>query len=413
MMKRIKPENRFRRVFYLVAIVAIILVIILRWVIASPSQATQDSESSDVMLGVNMHPLHSWYNPPLIPQKVDLAQSVGASIIRISIHWSWVEGGETKPSSWNSEKITQLETFLDEASSRNIKVLAVVTGSPCWASSNSSKNCNDWKTYQPYPPSDMQDYTNFVTLLMDRYGDQIQYWQIWNEPNFKEFWAETDAEKYTELLMASYNAIKAKDANAYVVGGTLAPRNEATSENTITYLDAMYQAGAKGYFDILSFHPYTSGHSPSYIGDSDRWPMNRYTISIPAVREVMATYGDDSPLWLTEIGWSTGPIPAEDCTDCGFVSDPNQLIKSEEDQASYLTEAVNIIEQQGWDYVDAFFWYELTDCDSDYSDKCTETSYHSHYGLFNKDLSSKLAATNFRDLALPNKIYLPSVARSQ
>lgn len=68
-----------------------------------------------------MHPTQSGYDETKIPEKVLTARNLGVSIIRIDIHWSWFEGGEEKPSSWNYDQVTRLESFLNEVSGTNVK----------------------------------------------------------------------------------------------------------------------------------------------------------------------------------------------------------------------------------------------------------------------------------------------------
>lgn len=43
------------------------------------------------LLGVNMHPLQSVYAPEDMPVQVCLARSLSVGIIRIDIHWAWIE----------------------------------------------------------------------------------------------------------------------------------------------------------------------------------------------------------------------------------------------------------------------------------------------------------------------------------
>ncbi|EGV27467.1 hypothetical protein ThidrDRAFT_4720 [Thiorhodococcus drewsii AZ1] len=42
-----------------------------------------------------------------------------------------------------------------------------------------------------YAPLDMGDWKNFVTRLVDKYGDVIDYYEMWNEFDYSLFWAES------------------------------------------------------------------------------------------------------------------------------------------------------------------------------------------------------------------------------
>jgi len=66
----------------------------------------------------------------------------------------------------------------------------------------------------------------------------------------------------------------------------------------------------------------------------------------------MQSNGDNSPIWITESGWTT----VEDCSNCDWQP---ELPTTEAEQAAYLTQGVDIIES--WDYLDANFYYTLSD----------------------------------------------------
>jgi hypothetical protein len=90
------------------------------------------------------------------------------------------------------------------------------------------------------------------------------------------------------MLQAFYRGVKRADPNNIVVVGTF-----DTSESG--GLQTAYQHGIKDYFDVLNTHPYTWRDLPEEGG---------YVGKIEAVRNVMNQYGDDKPIWVTEIGWN-------------------------------------------------------------------------------------------------------------
>jgi hypothetical protein len=282
-----------------------------------------------------------------------------------------------------------------------IEILATITTTPCWASSDPAKNCAildyDWR----YPPTNAQDYADFLSELVMRYHDRIRYWEIWNEPNLHFYWADPDPSAYTIILQAAYPVIKAVDADAIVIGGSLAPW-DGTGEypvDTLTYLDGMYQAGALGNFDMLSFHPYTDGNTPTWY--DSHWPMHSFSHSVPAIHELMLARGDSSPIMLSEIGWTT--VPAESCADCWTPTLP----VTEEEQAAYLVEAVEIA--RDWEYVDSFIWYELFDMIEPPDPQFI--SFEHYFGLIRKDYTQKPSAYKFRDLVFPYSLFLPFASR--
>lgn len=356
------------------------------------------AQAGNLRLGVNMHPLQDAYAPSQVAQQVSLAQSIRAAIIRIDIHWAWIEPTAPGPASWNQSQIERLDAFLAAMATRKIDVLATVMEAPCWASTDPNKNCAtlsyDWR----YPPRDPQEYATFVGELVKRYKGQIRFWEIWNEPNLVGFWHEPNPAAYTALVKAAYPTIKALDPTAVVVAGALAPCDGTPScaYSALGYLEAMYAAGARGFFDKLSYHPYTDGHPPTWYDAG--WPMYSFASSVPAIRQVMQRHGDPSPIWLTEVGWTT--VPGDRCADCWTEALP----VSEAEQAAYLAEAVAIT--RSWPYVEALLWYELTDTVEPREQAVV--SFEHHFGLFRKDYSAKPAAAQFRDLTR-SKVFLPLI----
>lgn len=339
-------------------------------------------------LGVNMHPLADAYATWSPAEVLDQAQLLGATVARIDIHWPWIEPNGPGDSGWNTLMIRRLDAFLDEAKRRKIQVLAVVTETPCWASAQPDRACNegqrgyDWT----YPPADPQSFADFISRMARHAGDRIQYWEIWNEPNLGWVWHSPDPAAYTKLLQGAYRAIKSSDSAAVVLAGSLGatdsgPGRIAPEE----YLKGMYAAGAKGYFDALSYHPYTGGFPPTYYDPN--WPDFSYIHSVPALHEVMKRAGDTSSIWITEVGWTT----ISRCEMAGGCYSPN-LQTSETDQAADITEALNMA--SGCGYVAAFLPYELFD-----GGPRDSIQVEDRFGLLNRDLSPKPVALALRHLA--------------
>lgn len=356
-------------------------------------RATPAGGSNLPRLGVFMHPMQRVYAPDLASRQVDLARSIGASIVEIDIHWAWIEPGNTGPAGWDREQLGWLEQFLNEIGEHGGDVVALVSETPCWVSADPNRDCASGRYDSRYPSRDPLDYASFLTHLVSRYGDRIKYWLIWGEPNTPIRWANPDASAYTALLRAAYQAVKAADPGAVVISGSLAPRDNEPS--VFDYLNEMYAAGAKGYFDVLAYNAYTDGNSPTWYDPA--FPTVSFSHSVPMIRQIMQAHGDSRPIWLTEVGWSTVPV---NCEDCWVDTLPN----TEAEQGAYTEQAIRIV--RSWSYVEAYFAYELVDM---IHPPDSRVSVEYHYGLFRKDLTAKPAARQFREMALANRVFLPAI----
>jgi hypothetical protein len=267
---------------------------------------------------------------------------------------------------WYMPQIHQLDAFLAEAARRHIRVVATVMDTPCWASNEPGKHCppsppHYHGNFQPISP---RAYGDFLTRLVRHVGQRIQYYEIWNEPNLTRFWAHPDPVAYTRLLQAAYRAIKAQNPSARVLAG-------ATSGADVNFVERMYEAGAEGYFDALSVHPYSENRSP----DTCLVPRRSFRCGVREVRRAMLRHGDTRPIWLTEFGESVsvGATPST--------------------QARYVMQAISLIRR--WSYVRGAIWYELYDDPTGHDGE--------HFGLFQGNLCPRPAASAFRSDVVETK----------
>lgn len=351
-----------------------------------------------LLLGVNMHPLQDVYLPETTPEQVQLASNIGADIISFDIHWAWLDPNHTAFNGWDQTQINRINHFLSQVHDKNVQIAAVVTETPCWASSDPNKDCDNGSYDWRHPPANPDDFADFLEVLVNIYRDDIDYWIIWGEPNAPYRWINPDPGGYTVLLQAAYQAIKATDSTAKVISGSLAPVDGSGEiPSVFEFLESMYLHGAKGYFDILAFNPYTDGNSPYWYNPA--FPAVSFSHSVPLLRSIMLEHGDQSPIWLTEVGWST---VSENCVNCWVDTLPN----TEEEQAEYFRDAITIASD--WSYVEAFIVYELIDMLDPYSG---EENLEFYYGLFRRDFSAKPSVATLSDYSFPNKIFVPLLSK--
>ena len=140
--------------------------------------------------------------------------------------------------------------------------MIVFVETPGWANGNKGP----W-----YPPTNPADYASAIGFLANRYRNRPNMaYEIWNEPNlvekdangndFSKYWRPVrSASGYTAMLRAAYSSIKANDPDASVLGGSIVFYDGA-------FVDGMYAAGARGYFDGLAIHPYGFSQPPTNTG---------------------------------------------------------------------------------------------------------------------------------------------------
>ncbi len=288
-------------------------------------------------------------------------RSMGFGWVQYGVYW---KEAEPSPGSYNWGNV---DNIVNAARNSGLNVLIRVSRPPGWARDPA---CSSVDTC---PPRNAADFGRFSYQLAAHVRSLTPYgvaYEIWNEPNTSQEWGNLcpDPARYTELLRAVYPQIKAADPSAQVVGGAITTVGELALPaechlDDIAFLQQMYSAGARPYFDILSDHPYGFISPPEAavgVGGSNRLIFRR----AERHRDIMVQYGDAAKkIWATEMGWAIDPrTEGSNCPppDWYFVFTPQQ-------QADYMVRAYNYARSY-WPWMGAMFvfnfdfneapWYE-------------------------------------------------------
>ena len=294
--------------------------------IAQAAPALKVVPDPDFAAGVNMADLSLAY----------LVNDLGFAWAKGYVNWATVqpEQGELR---W-----VDPDNIVNAFGDQELKILMRIHGTPEWA--------RPTDTHFSHPPTNVADFAAFMTAVVTRYKGKVAAYEIWNEPNLTYEWGylEPDPAGYTELLKAAYKAVKAVDPDALVISGGVASTGNGseTAMGDLEFLQGMYQAGAKGYFDALGSHPYAYGLSPE-ASHPDGLSLDR----VVAQHDLMLANGDNlTPIWITELGWVL-----RSSWDLG----EHQMIGvTEAQQAEYLAASYSKV-QQDWPFVQALFLFNL------------------------------------------------------
>lgn len=190
-----------------------------------------------------------------------------------------------------------------EAAGRRAKpfqLIAVLESTPAWARAAA--------TTPTTPPTELSNFGDFVRALAERYGQQLDYYQIWHQPNLSAYWGDTfvDAAAYAGMLREAALNIHAVDSEAYLLTAALGATTEDNplNLNESAYLDQLYQVKADQWFDIVAVQPYGFWAPPLDAPDPIQLNFRRAEL----VRQVMLDHGDvKTPMWATAFGWVALP----------------------------------------------------------------------------------------------------------
>jgi O-antigen ligase len=161
----------------------------------------------------------------------------------------------------------------------------------------------------PIPPTDPDRFAAFAAAFAERYGAQVDYYQIWDEPNLAAHWGggPVNPPAYADLLARTARASRAADSDARILLAGLAPTTETGPQNLsdVRYLEQLYQAGAAPYFDVVAGKPYGFDTGPD-DRRADESVLNFSRLLL--LREVMVAHDDaDKAIWASHWGWNALP----------------------------------------------------------------------------------------------------------
>ena len=189
------------------------------------------------------------------------------------------------------------DEIVEDAHRRGIRIVAVLDGTPEWARAESDAG----NSYAP--PRQLRDYGAFVAAFVARYGDEIDHYQIWDEPNIAPHWGarEIDPAAYAGLLREGAVQVRNGDPGAAVLLAALAPNVEPGGANMseLSFLETLYQVGAGEWFDVVTAQLYPfedEGDAPPDLG---RLNWRRAAL----LRQVMGSHGDqETAVWGVSFG---------------------------------------------------------------------------------------------------------------
>jgi hypothetical protein len=198
----------------------------------------------------------------------------------------------------------RLDRYIAMAQQHGTSILLPLGGSPTWASARPQVGSH----YSPgftAEPANLDDWRTFVRTVVTRYKGRIQAYEIWNEPNLKDFWSGTTDQMLTLTKEAS-QIIHSVDPGAIVVSPS------ATAEWGIPWLAEFLKKGGGQYVDVIGFHLYLDPptKSPEEI--------------VPFIQHVRRTISENNlgnmPLWNTESGVIGPPRFDSDDAAGGFLA---------------------------------------------------------------------------------------------
>jgi hypothetical protein len=188
---------------------------------------------------------------------------------------------EPQPGQW---RFDALDRYVDLAEQHGVEILLPLAMTPTWISARPGEP-SWYGSGATAEPADLQLWREYVGTVARRYRGRVRHYEIWNEPNLKQFYTGSTA-TMVELARAAYTVLKAIDPAIVVVSPA------ATERGGVPWLEEYLRRGGAAYADVIGYHFYVAPGPPE-----DMVPF------IQRVRQVLRRHGVSKPLWNTEVGW--------------------------------------------------------------------------------------------------------------
>ncbi len=344
----------------------------------------------------------------VVPQAVpseeqwETLKTGGVDSVRMPIDWS-----EIQPIRGGALNLAEIDALVKRTSQAGIEVLPFITNAPKWAVPSvgvaGTGGAVKVPAHLPVSGTAATAWASMLKGLVARYGPNgtlwadnptvpkrpIRNWQIWNEQNFRYFIAKPNPVEYGKLVKNSFTALRSADPGAQVILGGMfsrpkGGRREAgkrianpTSPDWFAsyFLSQLYKTnpGIKTSFQGVALHPYTGKYT-------------ELTPEIEEIRSVLTKNKDAAKgLWITELGWSSQPPPANPLQ--------NIFAKGLKGQAQQLRGAFSLLSAKAAKWrLKRVYWFSVDDL----VDAC---NFCDGSGLFKEGFVPKPAWTEYTKFA--------------
>lgn len=211
-----------------------------------------------------------------IVQDLQLVKETGAGYFRFGIGWDSIEEGRGKYN-WRF-----WDDLVRTAQREKVTLIPYVAYTPRWLGRNPQ---NYWRE----PPMDLLRFGRFMYVIANRYKNEIDHWELWNEPDNKDYWLG-DAKQYAQMIRFAAQQVRRANPRATIVLGGMA-------YGAGPFLETLLLKHHIGdLVDVINFH----GYNETWSAD----PTEQYAERIRQMADLLRRSDARCDLWIAEFGYS-------------------------------------------------------------------------------------------------------------
>jgi polysaccharide biosynthesis protein PslG len=219
-----------------------------------------------------------------------VARDVGVRYLRCAFSWNGIEPEEGK------FQFAFWDMLVEEAEKAGIKLIPYVAYTPEWAARSPEQ-------FWQQPPRDSAMFATVMKALAARYRGRIASWELWNEPDLKEYWQGT-VDEFAELVKVGAAGVRDGDPKAVTVLGGMS-HGPAEFFDTLMTRHHIYR-----WVDVIAMH----GYPESW--DEDRAEAV-YGARVAKMENEIRRSGSQLDLWLNEMGYADYRFQAAHASEWG------------------------------------------------------------------------------------------------
>ena len=240
----------------------------------------------------------------------------------------------------NTWQFSALDSAVARAEKKGVEVMLTLGQTPPWAAARPMEKVpNGWGASSE--PRDMADWEHYVRTVVARYKGRIKYYELWNEPRFREVDPKRavagftgSARQMVEMGAIVKRALEELDPEARLISPAVDARMIGLKR-----LEAWLDAGGGSVSDVIAYHVYAT--TPEEIPRV-----------VSAIRGILKKHGlEHLEIWNTESGFliETPDKQAKPIGKTVFAK-----VHTQARGAAYMARSLILGAASG---LDRFYWY--------------------------------------------------------
>lgn len=359
---------QFRFSFFWIKIIGVVILVFLLSAFIKPKEKEMSQSKLD-SIGMGSS-IHLRVGTDGLTEAYQQIEEMNIRWVREEIPWQLVEQvpGEFQWQYSDGYSEQNFQFMLDEARKHDLSVVAVLSTGPAYLPHLFPDQSVDVDLL-------LKHWEMYVQAIVDRFGNQINYWEISPQANNKNVWgkimfptiqgatSEPNAFLYARMLTTANKIIKKHNSrDTIILGGLYSSPENSCATTPISFLSELKKAGAWNHFDVIGLAPFWQYNPPEAW--MPRGPVFDQSISfcdpnstqnsnllneVRLVRDFSQANGK-KPIWITELGWHEDWL--------AYTAQQNYLT-NDQVEANYVVRSIlPLITEEG---VEKIFWYSLVD----------------------------------------------------